>query len=468
MARLKHGIPCTYCRYHRSLIDGNFTLPTTPSSFPGFLRMKKLLLGLAGLLVLALAYLLLWPNPIQPVAWTPPPPVPLTGIYAPNSLLKDTQRLAVGVGEGPEGIAVDAVGRVYAGYADGRIVTITANGSSYQELATSKKGRPMGITFGPNGGLVIADAEKGLLAVGSTKTPRTLITEADGKAFALADDVDNTRLDKNLYFSDASQWPLKHVLWDFIEHKGTGRLIQYNATTGDTKVLMQGLQFANGVAVGPDDAFVLVTETGAYRIHRYWLKGEKAGTHEVFTDNLPGLPDNISYDYDNNIFWLALYSPRPAELEALANKPAWIKKMVARLPLWAQPLPPKKAWVLGLSPDGKVLHNLQYEGADAFAPITSVEAWGPWLYFGSLHENSIARFPLNKVLSGAPQPPPGWEQAPSKPHHFKPPVTEEEEREREQQEEQERGQPTAPQPPTPAPAAAPAPAAPAPAATPPG
>jgi len=403
--------------------------------------MRKLLLALGLLLVGATGYLLLWPVPIEPVAWQPQPKPPLTGVYAKNDALKNVQRLAVGVGKGPEGIAVDAVGRVYAGYEDGRVVLITANGASYQELAHSKDGRPLGLTFSPNGGLMIADADKGLLAIGGSKTPRTLATEVDGEPLMLTDDVDNTRMDKNVYYTDASRFSLDHVLYDFIEHKGSGRLIQYNVISGESKVLMRGLQFANGVAVGPEDAYVLVNETAAYRIQRYWLTGDKAGTHEVFIDNLPGLPDNISYDYDNNLFWVAMFAPRSDSLDALAQQPAWIKKLVARLPAFLQPGPAKKAWVLGISPEGKVLHNLQYEGPDAYAPITSVEAWGPWLYFGSLTQDSIARLPLNSLIPTARPPPYGWKDAPEKPHHFKPPVTEEEEREREQQEEQERGQP---------------------------
>lgn len=53
--------------------------------------------------------------------------------------------------------------------------------------------------------------------------------------------------------------------------------------------------------------FVLVNETYRYRIVRYWLKGPKAGTHEVFIDNLPGFPDNISSNRKGT-FWLALFT----------------------------------------------------------------------------------------------------------------------------------------------------------------
>lgn len=385
--------------------------------------MKNIVLVLAVLLLAALAYLLAWPVPITPVVWTPPPAPALEGVYAANDKLKAVQRFGVGAGIGPEGIAVDAAGRIYAGYEDGRIVMFSANGSSYQELGNTE-GRPLGLSFGPNGGLVIADARKGLLQLGSG-TPKVLAAAAEGQPFALADDVDNTRLDKNLYFSDAAAYTLDEVLYEFVEHRGTGRLLKHNVETKETTVLMKGLLFANGVAVGPDDAYVLVNETAGYRVMRYWLKGEKAGTSEVFIDNLPGLPDNISYNDQTRRFWLALFAPRSKSLDDLASKPAWMKKLALRLPAFLQPAPAHKAFVLGLDENGQVIANLQHDSLEAYGPITSVREHGPWLYFGSLTDNSLARLPLNTVFDDAPPPPANWQQLKARPHHFVPPRTEE-------------------------------------------
>ena len=215
--------------------------------------MKKILYPIAAVLLAGLAYLLAWPVPIEPQSWTPPLAPKLEGVYATNDKLKDVQRFGIGVGVGPEGIAVDAAGRIYAGYVDGRVVMYSNNASSYQELGKTE-GRPLGVSFGPNGGLVVADAHQGLLHFGSSSTPTVLAAAAEGVPFALTDDVDNTRLDKNLYFTDAAAYPLSNVMAEFLEHKGTGRLMQYDVTTKETKVLMKGLLFANGVAVGPDDA----------------------------------------------------------------------------------------------------------------------------------------------------------------------------------------------------------------------
>lgn len=380
--------------------------------------MKKLLKAALVLIALALLAWVVWPARIDPVAWTPGPPPKLEGVYAENSLLKNVQRFGVGVGIGPEGIAVDAQGRIYAGYADGRLVLFSANGASYQELANTG-GRPLGTAAAADGGLWVADASKGLLYRDRVGNLQVVLDAVDGTPIRYADDVD-VGADGNVYFSDVSTRFVHHQdVLEVLEHRCTGRLVQYDPVQKAGHLLLSDLCFANGIAVAPDARYVLINETGAYRIRRYWLKGEKAGTADVFADNLPGLPDNISTG--NGRFWVALYAPRDLLLDALMPGPLWLRKLVSKLPSAIITHLTHKSWVLGFDPDGKVIANLQYQGDDAYAPITSAEEHGPWLYFGSLSENSLARLPLREAIPEAPPPPPDWQQTPAKPHHFEPP-----------------------------------------------
>jgi sugar lactone lactonase YvrE len=393
--------------------------------------MSILKVIIAALAALA-AYLLFWPTGLEPVAWTPPAAPKLEGVYVDNDKLAGIQRIGEGVGRGPEAVNVDATGQLYAGYADGRIVKFTRDGGKYTELADTD-GRPLGITFGPDGGLVIADARRGLLHLGNKIRP--LVDEADGQRFGFTDDVDNTRLDKNVYFTDASaKFGYGRHLTDLLEHGANGRLLEYNVKTKQTRVLMKGLHFANGVAVGPNDEYVLVAETGEYRILRYWLKGPQTGTHDVFVDNLPGFPDNVSFN-NRDKFWLALAAPRDAMLDELLPGNFLLRKVAARLPAILQPRPEHRAFVLGLDLQGHVVANLQHGGRDAYAPITSVREFGPWLYFGSLTETAIGRLPLNHAVPDAAPPPAGWERVPQPKVE---PLRRSAEEEREAAEEEER------------------------------
>src|SRR6185295_12743000 len=99
------------------------------------------------------------------------------------------------------------------------------------------------------GNLIVADAFKGLLSISPDGQISVLTTEAGGMRFAFTDDVDIAS-DGKIYFSDASnKFGFGHHMEDVLEHAGRGRLLCYNPADGKTTVLMDGIQFANGVAV---------------------------------------------------------------------------------------------------------------------------------------------------------------------------------------------------------------------------
>lgn len=358
-------------------------------------KMKRALLVSLGSLAVLLAYLLAWPVPIDPVAWQPPAAPALEDPYAPNDALASVRRIGEGVGEGPEDVAVDEQGRFYVGYADGRIVRF-ASETAPGETLVDTGGRPLGLDFDPEGRLVIADGVKGLLRLDVAQGRlETLATAAEGVPFGFVDDVDVA--DNGLiYFSDASTkfGPAHGGRDDILEHGGHGRLLVHDPATGETRVLLSGLQFANGVALCPHQSCVLVNETGNYDVIRYWLRGARAGQHEVLVDNLPGLPDGISSN-GTDTYWLALYAPRNAVLDAMAGRP-WLRKLVWRLPMFVQPQPAPHAFVLGLALDGEVIHNLQHLGEGSYHPITSVEQYGDVLLLGSLSQPSFAIYDLGE------------------------------------------------------------------------
>lgn len=339
------------------------------------------------LLAVLLAWLLLWPVPIDPVAWEAPKAPPLEGAYAPNDALAGVTRLAEGVGIGPEDVAVDPHGDIFAGYEDGRIVRLDPTGANPAVLADTG-GRPLGLDFDPEGRLVIADGAKGLLRLSMSGRLETLATETGGVAFGFTNDVDVSP-DGTIYFTDASSkfGPALKARDDLLEHGGHGRLMRYDPAAGKVTVLLDRLQFANGVALVPDGRSLLVVQTGEYNVLRYWLEGPKARTAEVFIANLPGIPDGISCN-GRDTCWLALFTTRNAVLDALSGWP-FLRKVAWRLPQFLQPQPAHHAFVLGLSPEGQVTHNLQDPSPSAYAPVTSAEEAQGRLYLGSLEEDAV-------------------------------------------------------------------------------
>lgn len=336
-----------------------------------------------------LAYFSLWPVDIAPVGWEPPAQAPSTAIT--KGSLASIERMAANQGTGPEGISLDASGRVYAGYLDGRVVRFSRDGQHVDVLANTK-GRPWGTYASADGqSVLVADAIKGLLKIEAGRVS-TLATEAEGIPFRLTDDVVQGPSGK-IYFSDASsKFGIDKMMSDVFEHGANGRLLQYDPVSKNVTVLMKGLHVANGVTLGPDESCILVSETLSYRVWRYWLKGAKAGQKEVFIDNLPGFPDNISFNGRDG-YWLALYAPRDALLDALLPYPALLKAAY-RIPQTLQPKAKKVAHVLKLDMNGKVLVDLQDDQPTAYAPITSVREFDGALYFGSIEYPAAGRMRL--------------------------------------------------------------------------
>ena len=352
--------------------------------------MRKILPVLAVIALAILGYLLTWPTPINPAAWTPPSAPELVGVYAQNSALAKIERLTLD-GYGPEDVAFDSHDRIYCGAIDGRIFRFQPDGTAPQVFANTH-GRPLGLVFDRNDNLIVADAIKGLLSIDPQGNSSLLSGAAGGRPFRYPNDLD-IGADGTIYFTDSSyRFPLSELKAELLEHQPNGSLLAYDPKAKETRVLLSDLYFANGVAVAPDQSFVLISETGSYSVRRHWLSGLKRGRSDVFIDNLPGFPDGISSN-GNGTFWLALVNRREAALDMLLPHP-FLRKIVWRLPSFLQPNIKRYAFVLGLDQSGKVIQNLQDPSPQCFAEVSNVVEHKGNLYFGSLGESAIGRMPV--------------------------------------------------------------------------
>lgn len=358
--------------------------------------MKKSTKFLLGIIILFIIYLVAWPVPIAPVSWESPPNPGYTGPFEVNTRLSGIEKLPLNGAHGPEDIALDTDGRIYAATSEGFIVRLE-NSNAEPEKWVNTGGRPLGIDFDSSGNLIVADAFKGLLSIDPAGNISTLADSADGIPIRYADDVDNA-VDGKIYFSDASVkfgakengGTLPASMIDLIEHGPNGRLLVYDPATAQATTLIKGISFANGVAVSPDQSYVLVNETGNYRVLQYWISGPKKGTWGPLIDSLPAFPDNISVGFDGR-FWVALVSPRNALLDSLSGYP-FIRKMIHRLPDAIKPKATHYGHIIAINGNGDVVANLQ--DPNAACPMnTGVTETGEYLYIGSLITDFIARLP---------------------------------------------------------------------------
>ena len=363
------------------------------------MKTKKLNLLFIAVLALVL-YFTAWPVDIEPVSWNAPENKGYIGVFEKNQRLKGIEKFPLNGLHGPEDIALDSKGRIYAPTHEGIIVRSEADGMAPKEWADTG-GRPLGIDFDNDENLIVADAMKGLLSISPEATITVLADIADGIPILYADDVDVAE-DGRIYFSDASTKfsakaygdTMKASRFDFLEHGGHGRLLRYDPVTKKAVTLLDGINFANGIAVSHDQTYVLINETGSYRVLKYWISGSKQGQSEPLIENLPGFPDNISTGQGNR-FWIALVAPRNKLLDDLSSKP-FLRKVIQRLPDFIQPQVSIYGHIVAIDGNGNVLESLQDPNTD-YPLLTGVTETDHYLYLGSLIAPELGRISKQKA-----------------------------------------------------------------------
>ena len=278
----------------------------------------------------------------------------------------DLYHIAEDMVNGPEAIAFNDEGKMYTANEDGRIIVLSRDGTNPYDFAQTG-GRPLGLKFDSQGNLIGADAYEGLLSIDTTGEITTLTTECNSLPFLLTDDLD---ISSNgiIYFSDASSVNnLANNGDDWGEPNG--RLLAYDPQTEETSLLLDSLYFANGVALAPDESYVLVNESSLGLVRRYWLTGPNTGETEVFSyisGNVDWegwvVPDNITYN-DEGIFWVAtFFGP-----------------------------------VIGIDIFGQIVYELNFD-SNLFGENTSVIQYNDSLYLGTLHDSFIGMIPLPEEL----------------------------------------------------------------------
>ncbi|MFI7400949.1 SMP-30/gluconolactonase/LRE family protein [Streptomyces sp. NPDC049541] len=300
--------------------------------------------------------------------------------------------VAIG-GRGPEDVVADAHGRVLTGVEDGRILRIdglTEPSAARVEVLAETGGRPLGLELLPDDALLVCDAELGLLRVDLR----------EGIVRILADSVVGERLrfcsnavalsDGSVCFTVSSRrYPLDQWIGDIVEHTGTGRLLRLAPGSESPEVLLEGLQFANGLAPSADESFLVVAETGARRLTRYWLTGEKTGRSEPFVENLPGMPDNLWRAAPDGPVWVSLAGPRVPPLDLLHRTAPTVRAAAARIAVRAPYRPTGTIGALAVDDQGTIVHHLARRHS-GYRMVTSVCEAAGQLVLGSLWERGIA------------------------------------------------------------------------------
>ncbi|RAL41235.1 hypothetical protein DM860_010029 [Cuscuta australis] len=228
---------------------------------------------------------------------------------------------------GPEDIAFDPKSEgPYTGVVDGRILKYV-NGT-FVEFATTSPfrrkeecevkgdpkfriacGRPTGLNFDQRTGeLYICDVFYGLLKVGPNGGLATqIVAGVNGQNFSFLNAVEIEKSTGNLYFIDSG------AIFRTVENPRilgsgdtTGRLLKYEATTGEATVVLDRLSGPGGMAMSSDQTFLVISEYISGKVVKYHIKGPKAHTTETLQlENVKGNPGNVKRAKPEG-FWMAM------------------------------------------------------------------------------------------------------------------------------------------------------------------
>ena len=290
-------------------------------------------------------------------------------------------------GDGPEDVVVDTDGMLWTGLVDGRIVRIDQSGRT--RVVADTGGRPLGLEIARDGRLLICDSPRGLLAMNrDTGDIEVLVDSVDGRPLRWCSNVIEMP-DGTIFFTESSsRYTYADLRAPVLEARADGRLYRRDVD-GTVSTVVTGLYFANGVTPTADGSALVLAETQARRLSKYWLTGRRSGSVTPLASHLPCMPDNLSTSADGRI-WCAMFAPANSTLDWLSPRAPILRKLVWRLPERLQPQVESCVWVVAFDPDtGEAVSGVQMTHPD-FGTVTGVVEHHGRLWLGSIGAPAVA------------------------------------------------------------------------------
>lgn len=340
--------------------------------------------------------------------------------------------------KGPETVILDEKGTLYAfsrgatlvklddfqPSPDGDPQMLTARATVAAELG---HGTPLSGKFTKDGKtLYVVDPMQGLFRIRNfhsypnSKTELVANKVEDNGVMTRINHADDVAIGKSgkVYFSDATEiypdrlhdkgdWDILYASkLDFMRGKRTGRLLQYDPATEEVKVLVRDLWFANGVAVDKDETYVVVSQTFAMTLSKFYLSGPNQGTFETIIDShqLAGFTDGADCSWETNGPTAGkCYVAVPTEIMTVAKL---IQKLpppfdygsrflLMMLPKWLAPKPTAYCAVVEVDMQTGETRTFQDPDATDMEFLTGVTVHGNKLYLGSLHRDVVGVYNLS-------------------------------------------------------------------------
>ncbi|XP_033096635.1 adipocyte plasma membrane-associated protein-like [Anneissia japonica] len=261
-------------------------------------------------------------------------------------------------------------------------------------------GRPLGLRFDKAGFLYVVEAYSGLYKLNVSSGEMVQLVNSDdksvGQPMKFVNDLDVTS-DGAVYFSDTSaNFERRDFAHLSINADKSGRIFKFDPNTNKTVVVQKDLGWVNGVQVSPDEDYLLYSEGQFSRIMKLHLEGPQKGKVEVFSDNLPGFPDNIRLSRKNS-YWVAINALRKqlSLYDFLTDKPR-LRTLLLKVvdPNFFLKSLTKYGLIIELDIHGNIIRSLHDEDGGVLHSCSEVFDTGNTLFIGSFKANFIGKLEL--------------------------------------------------------------------------
>ncbi len=258
----------------------------------------------------------------------------LDGGFSPNQRLEECELL--GDFFAPDALAVGPDGRLYI--SSGNSV-LACDGDRFQsrEVFATVETTAGALAWSPDGVLLIAVADRGLLALDRSGSIVAKLPEAAGTPIRCPTAV-AVASDGTIFVADGSrnngpeQW-----LPDLMQNRpASGRLIALAPGLRDAKVIADGLSWPAGTAVVHDEREVLITE--AWK-HRLVAVSRADGRIRAIVKNFAGYPGRLARAPASGNYWVSFFALRTQLTEFVLREQPFRERMMKTVPplLWIGP-----------------------------------------------------------------------------------------------------------------------------------
>ncbi|XP_055888430.1 adipocyte plasma membrane-associated protein-like [Biomphalaria glabrata] len=363
------------------------------------------------MLIVLLVHLqtLVFGQQFTPVSFTLPAPPSLIGPLSPNYALYNAEKLHPSKIRGPTSFAF-LHGNVYTVTADKRIVNIaTCNPTTIATLAVSgcrsiaECGMLTSIRVDNNGKLVVLDAYKGLYRVdpltGAIEQLYSSTVQVGGRTPKYLNDI-VIKSDGTIFISDSSdKYDAANDMYIILEGRPSGRILLYSPDTKQTtEFIKDGIVYPNGLELAANETELLVSEMGRARLVRISLLPSTFRQLSLFSENLPGLPENIRRS-SRNTFWVGIsyvrHSGIPNSMDTYAGNPAARARTAYSVDQnTIKTYYPKYGLAIEVDSEGKPVGSLHDPTGSVFHSVTEAVENEGLLYVGSIYNRYTGRIVL--------------------------------------------------------------------------